>query len=99
MIINFSTKIRDMQNRPIQGPDKQDITLYDLVMQALLSDSGKPTAKQKFERFQLLNKLNNDKIDLKIDEIKTIKDLIGETGSTLAVGRAWAILEGGKNEE
>ena len=74
---------------------KKDLTLLTVTQNSLLN-GDKLTATQKYDRYKLMLKLEDPDTDLSIEEVKTIKDAIGESYSIWIVGTAWDILEGKK---
>lgn len=82
-----------------------DHTARHCVKQVLLSEivveKGKIVEKaqlsgeEKYKRYQLANKIDVDgEVDLTIDELSTIKSLVGAGFSVYVVGSIWDILEG-----
>lgn len=77
---------------------KESFTFRMLCTRALTNitqTTQKLPGEKKFERGQLAAKIyNNDEPDLTIDELKTLKDAIGETDGPLLVYQAFQIIEG-----
>ena len=103
MKIDFTKVLNDPKGTPLKEvlreegkPDFiKELTLFTVVQNSLLS-GDKLTAVQKYERYKLTLKLEDSESDLSIEEIKTIKDAIGEAYGIWVVGSAWDILEGKK---
>jgi len=79
-----------------------DMTLKRVCQNVLLIEKrdttgrGKPVPpEEKFNRHNLALKIYSadDEIDLSIDDVKLLKDLIGELGTPLVIGQAWPILD------
>jgi hypothetical protein len=74
---------------------RKELTLLTIAQNSLLN-GDKLTATQKYERYKLMLKLEDKDVDLSIEDVKTIKDAIGESYNIWVVGVAWDILEGKK---
>ena len=74
---------------------KKDLTLLTVAQNSLLN-GDKLSATAKYERYKLMLKLEDSETDLSIEDVKLIKDAIGESYSIWIVGVAWDILEGKK---
>ena len=72
-----------------------DVILRTVVVNALLSPVEKDTGMKKMEREELARKIyQNDSVDLTIEQVKLIKDRIGEMYAPIVVGQCWRLLEG-----
>ena len=83
--------------------EQVELTMKRVCQNVLLIEKrdGKPsTPEEKFNRHNLALEIHNadDEIDLSVDDVKLLKDLIGEVGTPLIVGQAWAILDPPKKE-
>jgi len=55
----------------------------------------KDTGMKKMEKEELARKIyQNDSVDLTIEQVKLIKDRIGEMYAPIVVGQCWRLLEG-----
>ena len=72
-----------------------DVILRMVVVNALLSPVEKDTGMKKMEKEELARKIyQNDSVDLTIEQVKLIKDRIGEMYAPIVVGQCWRLLEG-----
>lgn len=72
-----------------------DITLRTVIVNALLSPVEKDSGMKKMEKEELARKIyQNDSVDLTIEDVKLIKDCIGELYAPIVVGQCWRFLEG-----
>ena len=72
-----------------------DVILRTVVVNALLSPVEKDTGMKKMEKEELARKIyQNDSVDLTIEQVKLIKDRIGEMYAPIVVGQCWRLLEG-----
>jgi hypothetical protein len=91
------TPILDLDDKPVMsdGEKPQPVTIGSIARQILISTlpDEKATPRQKEDRFLLAVKIKDKPIELSVDEVKTLKDLIGLAYGPLIVGRANAILD------
>ena len=74
---------------------EMDVILRTVVVNALLSPVEKDTGMKKMEKEELARKIyQNDSVDLTIEQVKLIKDRIGEMYAPIVVGQCWRLLEG-----
>lgn len=97
MKIDFEQTIHDLSGEPIKKSPKntKPITLGEVVIEALLATTQSDASlsgEEKFKRFELALKCKGT-TDLKVEEISSIKNRVGEVWSPLVVGRVWSILE------
>jgi len=72
-----------------------DVTLRMVVVNALLSPVEKDTGMKKMEKEELARMVyQNDSVELDVDQLKLIKDRIGEMYAPIIVGQCWRLLEG-----
>jgi len=86
---------RDMDDKEIKINGKVQ-TFAIISCQALLgvAENTNPSGDDKVMRYNLALRLhNNDITDLNLDELKLLKDLIGQAFTPLIVGQAWELLE------
>lgn len=97
MKINFNQLILDEQDRPIKVADKPDLTLKDICVNSLLSVQQDDKEKEKFERFEIFQKIKNPSeegfVELSTNEIVVIKKVIGIFQPPLLLGQAFNMLE------
>jgi len=74
--------------------EAKDVTLRMVVVNALLSPVEKDTGMKKMEKEELARMVyQNDSVDLTIEQVKLIKDRIGEMYAPIVVGQVWRLLE------
>jgi len=86
---------RDLDNKEISIAGKVQ-TFGVIACSALLSlsENANPAGADKALRYALAMKIhNNNPVELDLDELKLLKDLIGQSFFPLIVGQAWEILE------
>lgn len=103
MKVKMDQRILNEEDQPIKVKDKPDLTLRDVCVNSLLSTQQEDKEKEKFERyevFQKIKKLDKDgMVDLKSDEIVIIKKAIGLFQPPLLLGQAFDMLEGKGTKE
>ena len=95
MKIDTSYAFRDLDDKEIKLAGKSQ-TFSVVACNALLSlpDNSNVPGNDKITRYNLAMKIhNNNPVDLTLDELKLLKDLIGQLYLPLIVGQAWEILE------
>jgi len=101
MQINFGQVLTAFDGTPLrqvkaEGQPPEDITLRDVAIEALCraTEERGVTGTQKFERFAIAQRIHKgDPVDLKVEEVATLKERIGELFPPLIVGRAFELLE------
>jgi len=98
MIIDLTQELRDFDGRPMSDSENgKPTTLGTICSRALLAifpDEQNLSGEQKFQRYKLAMKLaENDRPDLKAEEIADLKKLIGKAFSAMVVGRCWEMLD------
>jgi len=106
MLINFATTLNALDGEPLemqkskQGPNVL-MTLGAAVVEALLVHTdmdNQLSGTVKFARWKLAQKITEQtdegNVDVTIDEIKMMKDRVGEVCTAIVVGPAFLILEG-----
>lgn len=105
--INLTYVLWDLGNvETLKGPVdkegiKKDLTLGLVCTNSLLVFDERMTGQDKYERYKLARKLEKAKdgqVDLKAEEIASIKDAIGKYQTPLVVGQAWDLLENVQEE-
>lgn len=102
--IDFTQQLVNARDIPITEPGADNkpepVLLWQVAINALeapqQSNMSLPGVK-KFEMDQLARKIfvNKSKCALTPDELKTVKDAIGESYQPIIVGAAWRLLEPG----
>lgn len=98
MKINPNHVFKTLSGGPIKGTnEKEPFRLKDAAINVLtvLNDREVVEPKEKYRRAELAERIYraDGEIDLSIDDLKLLKDLIGEKGSPLIVKQAWDILD------
>jgi hypothetical protein len=97
MKINFNQLILDEQDKPIKVADKPDLTLRDICINSLLSVQQEDKEKEKFERFEIFQKIKKPDdegfVELTTNEIVVIKKVVGIFQPPLLLGQAFNMLE------
>ena len=98
MKLRLEEVIKDMDEKPVQGPDKKDMTLKDVCIASLMSSmetDKNMTGDKKVSLFSLAMSLKtNPDYDTTVEEVALIKDRIGKMYTQLVVGRAFELIEG-----
>lgn len=93
--VNFDVVLKNMGGKPLADNDGEDLTMARASRNALLVMDDKATGDQKYKHYSLAIKIGEGGVvDLKSDEITTIKESIGVNMFPIVVGPAWDILEG-----
>lgn len=97
MKINFSAPILDLDGTPMTE-DGKPVSLSTLACRALLAvfpDEQALGGDTKINRYRIALKVNEGgEQELIAEDVASLKALIGKAYGPLAVGRAYAILEG-----
>lgn len=97
MKIKFNQPILDEQDEQIKVPGKPNLTLRDVCVNSLLSNQQEDKEKEKFERYEVFQKIKKaDKdgmVDLSTEEIVIIKKAVGVFQPPLLLGQAFNMLE------
>ena len=71
-----------------------DATIKNAIVNAVLAPVQKESGVDKVKKYELAKKVfENDEVDLNEDEIKTIKDAVGEQFSPIVVGQIFELLK------
>jgi len=104
MIIKLTHEFKNMEGEPLNNPFSKDkpLTMLSLCVNALVGmdlEGEKTSGEDKMKRYLLAERMmeNGKEIDLKADEIVTLKSLIAKRFAPIIVGPAWRILEPEEN--
>ncbi len=106
MKIDFTQKLVNLRGKPLKHNDKDDkevqTTLRDVCSEAMLAVTDKDKnegGKARYERWELAGKIINtgNVVELKTEEISTIKERVGMIYGPAIVGPVYDLLE--KKEE
>jgi hypothetical protein len=93
MLVDMTQPIRDLHNKPALR-DGKPFLLRDACQEALLIPKEQDIAAvEKFNRFQLALKLNEDMPDLSFEQIVKLKEAVGSVQGPLVYGRVCELLE------
>jgi len=94
MKIDFSKKLTNLDGSKI----KEGINLKTVCQNALMGAyKGEEALEgdEKARRYDIAIKLNSsNELDLRVEDVKTIKEVIGKAFGPLIVGQAYKIIEG-----
>ncbi len=98
MKVDVAQVLKNITGQPMKDTDANgeatDATLKLAIVNALLSPVQKETGIDKVKKYELAKKVyQNDEVDLNEDEIKLIKDRVGEVFPPLVVGQIYEILK------
>lgn len=94
MTIDFSQPIKNLNGTEAKDVDGNVLRLWNVAVKALLNAQDKTKAEDKVKRFKLAQQLHEAKsVKLKVDDVKLIKDLVGEAFGPLVVGQAFEMLD------
>jgi len=101
MAINFNTVLKNLRGedlKDITDGKESPITLKTICVEALLTAYPREeiSGTEKMKRYKIAHKIDNvngDELALSIEELKTLKELVGIRFSPLIVGASYAILD------
>jgi len=98
MKVKVNEALKSFDGKPLKDVDANgqavDATIRTAMINALLSPVQKESGLEKVKKYKLAQKIyDGDEIDLDVDEIKLIKDRIGEVYPPVVVGQVYEILE------
>lgn len=105
MKIDFSAKVLDFEGGPVKSSTEEkaeDLTLRLACVRALVipyEDERNLSAEDKFKRGELAAKIYaaNEPTELKVEDVATLKKLIGKAFSPLIIYRIWPLLDAAEN--
>jgi hypothetical protein len=94
---DFTAALAGIDGKPIvPEKDAPPLTLGDVAASALTATfkDENPSGQDKVKRWALALRVHNAKdAELTVDDVKTIKDMIGKAYGPVIVGPSWAILD------
>lgn len=99
MNFNFNESLKTINGQIMKDNDGQgnvvDATFKLVVVNAILSPVQKETGVDKVKKYELARRIfaAENEIDLNEEEIKLIKDRVGELFSPLIVGQIYELLK------
>jgi hypothetical protein len=96
MKIKINHKLTDSEGKEIILPGKPAMTLKDVIISSILQPKENESQEIKYEKYSLFKKFKEakDEIELKIEEIATIKKAIGNIQPPLIMGQCFDLIEG-----
>ncbi len=96
MKIDFSQVLTDLESKPIKT-DEGELTLERVAVSALLQPAKDESGDTKYAKYKLIKAIHGatEPVELKAEEVSTIKAAIGSSSFTAIVtGQAWDLIEG-----
>jgi len=98
MLVNVNQVLKTLDGQTMKDNDGQgnavDATVKMAIVNGLLSPVQKESGIDKVKKYELAKKVfNADEVDLNEDEIKLIKDRVGESFSPIIVGQIYELLK------
>jgi len=98
MLVNVSQVLKTMDGQTMKDSDGTgnaiDATVKLAIVNAVLSPVQKENGVDKVKKYELAKKVYaSDEVDLNEDEIKTIKERVGETFPPIVVGQIYELLK------
>ena len=104
MKVNVNQTLKGVDGvEPLKGQDGRPLILKDICITALLTPNQQEDEKKKWDKYELYKKLREGvkegeeiNVELKSEEITTLKQALGKTQTPLIMGQGWEMLEAGK---
>ena len=97
MLVKVNVPLKTMDGQVMKdNVDGQavDATVKMAIVNAVLSPVQKESGIEKVKKYELAKKVySSDEVDLNEDEIKTIKDAVGENFAPIIVGQVYELLK------
>ena len=98
MLVNVNQTLKTMDGQVMKDNDGQgsaiDATVRLAMVNAVLSPVEKESGIEKVKKYELAKKIYAaDEVDLNEDEIKLIKDRVGEGFAPIVVGQIFELLK------
>jgi len=98
MLVKVNIPLKTMDGQIMKDVNEQgeaiDATFRLAIVNALLSPVQKETGIDKIKKYELAKKAyTNDEVDLNEDDIKLIKERVGELYSPIIVGQIYELLK------
>ena len=98
MLVNVNQVLKTMDGQTMKDNDGQgnavDATVKMAIVNAILSPVKDESGIDKVKKYELAKKIfNADEVDLNEDEIKLIKERVGESFPPLIVGQIFELLK------
>jgi len=98
MLIKVNVPLKTLDGQVMKDADAQgnaiDATLKMAIVNAILSPVQKETGIEKVKKYELAKKVYaSDEVDLNEDDIKLIKERVGEAFAPIIVGQVYELLK------
>jgi hypothetical protein len=96
MRIDFTKALTDLRGEFLKDADGS-LTLERVAVSALLQPAKDETGESKYKKYGLIKQIHgaSEPVELKSEDVATIKRAIGESSFTAIVtGQAWDMIEG-----
>ena len=97
MKVKINEKIKGLDGvETLKGEKNRDLLLRDICINALLTPDQQDDEKKKWEKYEIFKKIRDSKsdVELKAEEITTIKKAIGKLSPPLIMGQCFELIEG-----
>lgn len=93
--INFDVVLKNLAGKPLKDNDGSVLTMAKACRNALHVMDEKATGDEKYKHYVLAFKIGEGgDVELKSEEVTTIKESIGVNMFPIVVGPVWDFLEG-----
>ena len=98
MLVNVNQSLKTIDGQAMKDNDGQgnaiDATIKMAIVNAILSPVKNESGVDKVKKYELAKKIyNSDEVDLNEDEIKLIKERVGESFAPIVVGQIFELLK------
>ena len=96
MLVKVNVPLVTLDGQPMQDNvdgKAVDATVKTVIVNAVLAPVQKESGIDKVKKYELAKRIfENDEVDLNEDEIKLIKDCVGENFAPIVVGQIFELL-------
>lgn len=98
MLVKVNVPLKTFDGQVMKDSDGQggavDATVKSAIVNAVLAPVQKESGVEKVKKYELAKRIfEADEVDLNEDEIKTIKDAVGEQFAPIVVGQVFELLK------
>jgi hypothetical protein len=94
--------LKDLAGKPfekaneVEGEPNLPVTIADVIQTNLLSEDKNATPTDRFNYYRLASRIKDaeGEVEFTLEELKLIKDKVGQNSMPLVVGRVWEVLDG-----
>jgi hypothetical protein len=96
MKVKINQQLKDVEGKPLNGDKGKALTMRDVCINSLLTPIQGDVEKDKWEKYEIFKKLRdaNSEVELKLEELNTIKKAVGKIQPPLLMGEVFDMLEG-----